>query len=233
MSFIRTEDKKKHHARKLPDGSFEFDGKKEEVGGGGGSVVTWTSATVSTPRKQIGAINIDGVETKVYAPNPSMPQTGIALCYPGQSISSPYAVTVLDGDLKRDKFCKCELEFVVPENANEKAFNVSLIDDDRNVVFKYYATEDKSVLKFTIIKNDSNYTIYGTETTQNYILMMMDQDTGETFVNANFDIGSTSASKAPCFKFIADADDETNYLVTVTVYKEITFVALTTADLGD
>lgn len=78
MSFIRTEDKKKHHARKLPDGSFEFDGKKEEVGGGGGgSVVTWTSSTVSTPRKKIGAISIDGVSTDVYAPNPSIPKNKI------------------------------------------------------------------------------------------------------------------------------------------------------------
>lgn len=107
MSFIRTEDKKKHHARKLPDGSFEFDGKKEEVGGGSsGSVVTWTSSTVSIPRKQIGAINIDGVETAVYAPNPSIPKnyidfvdthSGTGLDYDDRESSSDEYVTISKG----------------------------------------------------------------------------------------------------------------------------------------
>lgn len=234
MSFIRTEDKKKHHARKLPDGSFEFDGKKEEVGGGGGgSTVTWTSSTVSTPRKKIGAISIDGVSTDVYAPNPSIPKQILTQCYNDNLHSDNINFyPILDGSVLRRDFTKCEIEFVFPNLASSNGVNVELYDeDDGNRIFLAFPQSDAWVVKYTLLKNDDNYTIYGQTLSDVVGTLVLDEDENICIKNIDLDQGTTTSTKAPHLYFKVVADEETNFVMNVAVYKEARTPV--TTDLGD
>lgn len=235
MSFIRTEDKKKHHARKLPDGSFEFDGKKEEVGGGStGSVVTWTSSTVSTPRKQIGAINIDGVETKVYAPNPSIPrQTPVIYCTKVYdfSDSSHWDTrinfgTLVHGMLTKDDFCKSEVILVCPDG-----INISIVKDDADNTLASYTMTEPGILKLTLLKNkvDDYYTLYAEALKEDGFGagLLVDEISGNLIIS-DLDIDTVVGSKTyPEVNFVSwgSETERIHYLYNLTEYYDVNDVS--------
>lgn len=243
MSFIRTEDKKKHHARKLPDGSFEFDGKKEEVGGGSsGSVVTWTNSTVSTPRKQIGTINIDGVETKVYAPNPSIPKYTpvIQINTVMDFIDSSHwdvrpTLGWLTSGLEKEKFCKSEVTIVCQD-----LMNINIVTDDVDNPLASYIMSDPGIMKLTLLKNklDNYYTLYAEAILENGFGggLLTDEVSGNIIIS-DLDIDKTYGPKTiPEASFVSwgNEDERVHYLYNFVEYYDINESSTAaTADTGD